>query len=205
MRDHVTQCLQRRLPQPELRQRRQTTQVRGDDLGVDLVLKDYTMPATSRFDIDSSAIPELQDESFGALITVTNFVPIIVERSIYWDSNGNTFSGGTNATGIPLTKIELHAQVTITGINGASSFSPNPWTVHPGQSVAWLNADAVVHRLVADDGSFDTGNIAPGANSIEVTLFSGAANYHCSIHPSMTGTIYSSAAVTSACRGGSCP
>ena len=173
--------------------------------GAPRVLKDYTVPATSRFNIDSSTIPELQDESFGALITVTNFVPIIVERSVYWDSNGFSFSGGTNATGIPLTKIELNAQVTITGINGASSFSPNPWFVHPGQSVAWHNADTVVHRLVADDGSFDTGNIAPGANSLDVTLFPGAVPYHCSIHPSMTGTIQSIAAATSACHEGTCP
>ena len=44
----------------------------------------------------------LKDESFGALIPVTNDVPIIVERSMYWDVNGIAFSGGTNATGITL-------------------------------------------------------------------------------------------------------
>jgi hypothetical protein len=67
------------------------------------ITKTYTVAATSRFNIDSSTIAELQDESFGALITVTNNVPIIVERSLYWDSNGFSFSGGTNATGIALT------------------------------------------------------------------------------------------------------
>ena len=38
----------------------------------------------------------------GAVVEVTNNVPIVVERSMYWDSNGLTFSGGTNATGIAL-------------------------------------------------------------------------------------------------------
>jgi hypothetical protein len=36
------------------------------------------------------------------VVEVTNNVPIVVERSMYWDSNGFTFSGGTSATGIAL-------------------------------------------------------------------------------------------------------
>ena len=66
------------------------------------VTKTYTLPATSRFNVDTATVDELQGDSFGAIIDVTNNVPIIVERSMYWDSNGFTFSGGTNATGIPL-------------------------------------------------------------------------------------------------------
>ena len=46
---------------------------------------------------------ELRGDKFGAMIQVTNDVPIIVERSMYWDTLGYTFSGGTNATGIRMT------------------------------------------------------------------------------------------------------
>jgi autotransporter-associated beta strand protein len=67
------------------------------------VVKTFTVPPTSRFNIDTGTIAELQTNpqtaSFGADIQVTNGVPIIVERSMYWDSNGFQFSGGTNATG----------------------------------------------------------------------------------------------------------
>jgi autotransporter-associated beta strand protein len=66
------------------------------------IVQTYTVPPTSRFNIDSSGVPGLKDESFGAVISVTNGVPIIVERSMYWDVNGLAFSGGTNATGISL-------------------------------------------------------------------------------------------------------
>jgi autotransporter-associated beta strand protein len=66
------------------------------------VAKTYTVAPTSRFNIDINTVTELLDESFGAVIEVTNGVPIIVERSMYWDSNGFSFSGGTNATGIRL-------------------------------------------------------------------------------------------------------
>jgi autotransporter-associated beta strand protein len=63
------------------------------------VVKTFTVPPTSRFNIDTSSVTELHNESFGTEIQVTNNVPIIVERSMYWDSNGFQFSGGTNATG----------------------------------------------------------------------------------------------------------
>jgi hypothetical protein len=66
------------------------------------VVKTYTVAPTSRFNIDSASIAELHDESLGAVVEVTNGVPIIVERSMYWDANGFQFSGGTNATGIKL-------------------------------------------------------------------------------------------------------
>jgi hypothetical protein len=64
------------------------------------VIKTFNVPATSRFNVDTATIDELKNDSFGALVEVTNNVPIIVERSMYWDSNGFIFSGGTNATGI---------------------------------------------------------------------------------------------------------
>jgi hypothetical protein len=63
------------------------------------VIKTFEVPATSRFNIDTGTIAELANESFGVEIQATNNVPIIVEESMYWDSNGFQFSGGTNATG----------------------------------------------------------------------------------------------------------
>jgi tetratricopeptide (TPR) repeat protein len=69
------------------------------------IVKTYTVPATSRFNIDTSSVDGLRDESFGALITVTNGIGIIVERSMYWDQGGVPFSGGTNATGIALSEV----------------------------------------------------------------------------------------------------
>jgi autotransporter-associated beta strand protein len=67
------------------------------------VTKTYTVPPTSRFNIDvAGVVPELRDESFGARIEVTNGVPIAVERSLYWDANGIFWAGGTNALATPL-------------------------------------------------------------------------------------------------------
>jgi autotransporter-associated beta strand protein len=62
------------------------------------IVKEYNVPATSRFNIDVKAmVPELEGLSFGADIEVLNDVPIAVERSLYWDAIGLFWSGGTNA------------------------------------------------------------------------------------------------------------
>jgi hypothetical protein len=66
-------------------------------------VKPYTVPPTSRFNIDVGTVsPDMHDESIGADARVTNGVPIVLERSMYWDSNGVFFKGGTNATGLRL-------------------------------------------------------------------------------------------------------
>ena len=64
------------------------------------VTKTYSVPPNSRFNIDvGGMVSELPNASFGARIEVTNNVPIVVERSMYWNANGIFWSGGTNALG----------------------------------------------------------------------------------------------------------
>ena len=91
--------------------------------------------------------------------------------------------------------------ISIVGTRGAQSFNPSPATVAQGSSISWRNADGVVHHLVANDGSFDTGDIAPGATSAALTLNGDGANYHCTIHPTMVGSINRSAGTPPPCQG----
>jgi plastocyanin len=80
--------------------------------------------------------------------------------------------------------------ITITGMNGASSYSPSPDTVNVGQTVAWHNADATTHTATANGGAFNTGNIGGGKTSAPIAMnTAGSFPYHCSIHPTMTGTL----------------
>ena len=51
--------------------------------------------------------------------------------------------------------------ITIVGQNGTQAFSPNPASFG-GQMVVFRNNDSVAHRVVLNDGSVDTGDIAPG-------------------------------------------
>ena len=67
-------------------------------------MRRHTVPATSRFNVDVKAsLPELQgeDAAFGALIEVTNSVPIAVERSLYWNANGVFWAGGATLSARP--------------------------------------------------------------------------------------------------------
>ncbi len=107
---------------------------------------------------------------------------------------GGGGAGGTGPSAMPTPTpprpLAQTADVTITinSMSGAQSFSPEPGPVKVGQKVAWRNADGIAHT--ATGSGFDTGSIPSGATSASIT-FSAAGNvaYHCSIHPSMVGTL----------------
>lgn len=70
-----------------------------------------------------------------------------------------------------------------------NSFSPGSLSVKVGTTVKWTNKDGYDHTIIADGGEFDSGNIS--SNGTFSFTFDKAAtfDYHCSIHPSMTGQI----------------
>ncbi len=72
---------------------------------------------------------------------------------------------------------------------GAKAFSPNPVQAATGASMRWTNNTRDTHHLVMDDGSAVIGDIGPGASSAPMQLKGSGGNYHCSIHPSMVGSI----------------
>ena len=80
--------------------------------------------------------------------------------------------------------------VEILGESGNMSFNPAVASLQVGQQVRWHNADTTVHTATQDGGGFDTGFLAPGATSASITLnAAGSLRYHCSVHPSMVGTL----------------
>ena len=99
-------------------------------------------------------------------------------------------SGSTNSPSAP-TPTTSNGVVTIdvVAINGAQSFSPNPATLPPGQMVVWHNVNSTTHRVVLNDRSVDTGDLAPGTSSQPMAIGAGGGEYHCSIHPVMIGSI----------------
>ena len=69
------------------------------------------------------------------------------------------------------------------------SFSPTSLTVTAGTTVTWKNNDNTTHTATADDGSFDSGNIAPGASFSHTFSAAGTIAYHCSIHTTMKAKV----------------
>ena len=78
--------------------------------------------------------------------------------------------------------------ITIMRQNGTQSFSPNPASAG-GRTVMFRNADTVVHRVRLNDGTIDTGDLAPGATSQSFPMPMSGTNYHCSHHPDMIGAV----------------
>ncbi len=58
-----------------------------------------------------------------------------------------------------------------------------------GTAVTWTNRDSSGHDVSTDDKSFGSGRLVQGASyTLRFERF-GSVDYHCSIHPYMTGTI----------------
>jgi plastocyanin len=68
-------------------------------------------------------------------------------------------------------------------------FGPNQLDVLPGETVQWSNVSERVHTVTADDGSFDSGDLA-GGDMFSLRFDSPAAvPYHCTKHVGMIGEI----------------
>jgi plastocyanin len=72
------------------------------------------------------------------------------------------------------------------------SFSPDPIQVKAGTKVTVVNADGTKHTLTAANGSFDTGDIAPGTTTSITVKKPGTYKYFCEIHQYMTGSLKAS-------------
>ena len=126
-----------------------------------------------------------------ALASLAGLVYVGCGGGGYGDSptSPSTGGGGSSAT-----------TITIMGQNGTQAFSPNPASF-AGQSVVFKNNDSITHRVVLNDGSVDTGDIAPGATSRAVVMPTAGTNYHCSLHPGMIGAVSGGSGPPPACTG----
>jgi plastocyanin len=86
-------------------------------------------------------------------------------------SNGNTASSNPN--------------VSIANM----AFSATTLKISAGTTVKWTNNDGITHTVTADNGSFNSGNIAPGASFTKQFTTKGTFAYHSSIHPMMTASV----------------
>jgi plastocyanin len=74
------------------------------------------------------------------------------------------------------------------GMKG-SAFSPANLLVRAGATVVWTNDDAIPHTATADDRSWSSGDLQPGATYRRTFTTPGSYPYTCLYHPWMRGTI----------------
>ncbi len=69
------------------------------------------------------------------------------------------------------------------------AFNPKTVSVKVGAKVTWTNQDSTAHTVTFDTGGAKSGNLAQGATYEQTFSAAGSLTYHCSIHPTMTGTV----------------
>lgn len=68
-------------------------------------------------------------------------------------------------------------------------YAPGRLDVLVGDTVTWRNTDHATHTITADDGSFDSGPIGPGAAFDRAFPVPGTYRFHCTIHRFMHGVV----------------
>ena len=66
-------------------------------------------------------------------------------------------------------------------------FSPSTTTIAKGGSVTWTNMDSASHTIAGS--GFSSASLGKGESFSQTFNEAGTFDYHCSIHPSMTGKI----------------
>ena len=120
----------------------------------------------------------------------TNTPPVsttINDQTQQEQSENSEQADSQNANSIP---------AVIVGINGDSSYSPNPITIEKGQTITWYNGDAISHTVTSgqdndkDAGEeFDSNAIIPNQYFSIKFDDSGEYPYYCIYHPSMVGEV----------------
>ena len=94
----------------------------------------------------------------------------------------NTGSTTTTTTTITIPQGAAAQQVKV-------YYLPNPAQLSVGSKITWINKDTAPHTATAINGSFDTSLINAGSSGSAIIKGTGTIQYHCTIHPWMTGIL----------------
>jgi plastocyanin len=105
---------------------------------------------------------------------------------------GGAATALATATATPRTAVvapnRVAATATVTIVNSISGFAPATLTVAVGDTVTWTNQDFTTHTVTGLP-ELNSGFINPTASYPHTFNTAGTFDYHCEIHPFMTGRI----------------
>ncbi len=102
------------------------------------------------------------------------------------------------ALAVLATTAAAHAASGVSLTATENAFSPKSATVAVGDKVTWTNRGQAPHEVTATDGSFASGNIAPGASYSWTTTKAGTISYYCRYHGTATSGMVGTLSVGSA-------
>jgi plastocyanin len=99
-------------------------------------------------------------------------------------AGGSGYGNGGDGDGAAPTGAPAGAALEISG------FQFGAVTVGAGGQVTVNNRDGAPHTVTADDGAFDSGQVGGGgATTFSAPSAAGSYDFHCDIHPEMSGTL----------------
>lgn len=147
-------------------------------------------------------ITDLEVGPDGYLYVLTYFGEIyrIIPKLDLIDSDNSLHA---NKSKSPLTQtapsVSNSTIVQIMGIEGDRSYNPSPVVVQEGQTILWVNGDAISHTVTSNSHKngyennsgilFDSTAILPGHFYSKVFDLSGTYSYYCFYHPTMIGQV----------------
>jgi plastocyanin len=131
-------------------------------------------PHTLSLQVTNVATATLQGSSLGTDVVRGGFeftIPITIGRR--GDGQGTVRSGNGSVVAVSIRQMAFPARIE----------------TNAGAMIEWTNNDMVPHTVTADDGSWDSGTIAPGATWRRRFEQAGDYAYHCTPHPYMKGAV----------------
>jgi plastocyanin len=102
-------------------------------------------------------------------------------------AGGTQQPAGTSAASAPCAD---STGTTVVAVGVANNAWQQPINAKVGDVITWTNADSVAHKVALDDGSCQMSSNIPGGGSKSLVFsVAGTFPFHCSVHPSMKGTI----------------
>ena len=99
-------------------------------------------------------------------------------------------AAGTVLCAIPIAGLEQPASsATHVVVIKQMHFDPQTVSAKVGDTVQWKNQDIFTHTVTANDGSFDSGPIAPGQSWTKTFMVPKTVGYHCRPHPNMSAQL----------------
>lgn len=111
---------------------------------------------------------------------------------------GGIYIGTRSSSPAPITTTgqDNPSSLAPTGVNTEKiqiksfAFSPETLTIKAGTEVEWTNLDQAPHTVVSNSGSeISSPSLSKGQTYAVLFNKPGTYEYHCSVHPSMKGTI----------------
>jgi len=104
-------------------------------------------------------------------------------------SSGSSSSSGAASASSSSTSSSPDAGSTASTITIKSFSFTTPDSVSPGATVTVDNQDGTAHTVTSDDGKSFDDQAAHGTSSFTAPTKPGSYPFHCTIHPSMHGTL----------------